>query len=799
MRGGLSALNDSLMASSNTKNTGHRPSPLRSTRSFPRSEPAPASPEPSRPKRASTLQNGPPPAGSAAKQRTASAGQVKQAAETDGPDTFESRISEESAEAPRASVDMEGLPIELISLTDSFIDSLSAKTRPSPPSIDTLSGLFQDFYATASSHIQTHLNSLATRQRREGSPAPSNSSRASAASLLRAKAASLGSKEKPKAPPASSRGESEQQMLTAEEYADRKKARKSLEQQRVLLEEAVERRLCEGIYDKIYRHRTTQDEAQDDKLRSKTAALSVVGIGLVDLGVEIVSATDPEDVAKKQEDVKNWLEQARKELVLMNKSRYPLGKLNHLKAAHKSIIDTLSHFHPSSSADELMPMLIYTLITMPPENLNVISDLNFIQRFRWEPKLFGETAYCLTNLEATISFLETVDLSTLRADEAPTGPVKAPGGNAAGTPRADTFPPAYSSTLSVPTVSPVETTPVTAGQKPFPGPAIPSGLRAAVQLRNRRLSDLVNTPVEAFNAASDAVLNTADQGLKTIGMSLGDSYKFLIGKLREHPEAMTNQGGDLIVPKTLEDARKLIGTPPPSNDEDAETASGASSIHSSSHEETTGGRTIRRSSTPRDDKMLNLISGRKVSRDHSADSARSSSASSLKKGLLPLTEQHQSHQDNPAAKEKGVAAAAQHQPSPGGVVNPASSSSNPAIMDSMRNLGSSLNPMSRFSGIGPFKGFGRTSATSSPAPPSSATTGSRGGVAATTDGVDLATAFPELAPSLPPKEPPKFNPPIRRFMEIQNPGDLRIGEVLDLLRDYRRLAGALKDLGAFKE
>lgn len=36
-------------------------------------------------------------------------------------------------------------------------------------------------------------------------------------------------------------------------------------------------------------------------------------------------------------------------------------------------------------------------------------------------------------------------------------------------------------------------------------------------------------------------------------------------------------------------------------------------------------------------------------------------------------------------------------------------------------------------------------------------------------------------------------------MEIQTPGELRLGEVLDLLRDYRRLAGALKSMGAFEE
>lgn len=36
-------------------------------------------------------------------------------------------------------------------------------------------------------------------------------------------------------------------------------------------------------------------------------------------------------------------------------------------------------------------------------------------------------------------------------------------------------------------------------------------------------------------------------------------------------------------------------------------------------------------------------------------------------------------------------------------------------------------------------------------------------------------------------------------MELQSPGDLKLGEVLDLLRDYRRLAGALKNMGAFEE
>ncbi|KAG9711965.1 hypothetical protein KCU86_g25197, partial [Aureobasidium melanogenum] len=103
----------------------------------------------------------------------------------------------------------------------------------------------------------------------------------------------------------------------------------------------------------------------------------------------------------------------------MDDQRYPLGKLQMLTEAHKSIVETLSRIFPSSSsADEVLPTLIYTLMTSPPETINVISNLHFIQLFRARAKVDGEAAYCLVNLEAAISFLETVDLASLRADEA---------------------------------------------------------------------------------------------------------------------------------------------------------------------------------------------------------------------------------------------------------------------------------------------------------------------------------------------------------------------------------------------
>lgn len=459
-------------------------------------------------------------------------------------------------------------------------------------------------------------------------------------------------------------------MITPDELASRKRARKALEAKRGLLEEAVERRLCEGIYHRIYQHRSTQDEAQDDKLRSKTAALALVGIGPADLGIDLGNDENqtPEAATAKLNDITERLEHARRDLAKMAQKRYPLGKLNHLKAAHRSIVDTLAHFHPSASADEIMPMLIYTLITLPPEDLHVISDVHFIQHFRWEPKLTGEAAYCLTNLEATISFLETVDLATLRADEHLSGPAKS------SSPISDTFPPAYPQGTA-PQSAP-ETSKETAAGKPT---GSPGGLKAASNLRNRRLSDLVNTPAQAFGAASDAVFNTADQGLKNISTSLGDSYKFLVGKLREHQDSPRDS---IIVPKTLDDARKLVSTPPPDDDD---SVTGASALLGPEDAE------LQKRPGQREDRVLNLIGGR---RDHSADSTRSQrSVSSSKKVLFA------------SATDEARAGAT---PPPG---------QNPAVLEQMRNLGNSFNPMARLPSISMIRGFGRTNSTPvTPAP-----------------------------------------------------------------------------------
>ncbi|KAI9740760.1 MAG: hypothetical protein M1818_004725 [Claussenomyces sp. TS43310] len=654
--------------------------------------------------------------------------------------------------------EMDEIPIELTSLTDSFLDSLSAKVHASPPTIEKLSTLFQEFYITAANHVNTHISAISSRQHRQSSPARSIPNRRSTTSRFGGKTVYIGSKDKSNVPLI---GDNlEQQMLTPEEIAERRTARKLLEQKRAALEEAIEKRVCSKVYDKIWRHRSTQDEAQDEKFRSKTAALAVVGIGLSELGIDVGrdnKSPVPMAPDKREEEVCEWLASARRELSLMDSKRYPLGKIQHLKAAHKGIVDTLSHFHPSSSADEIMPTLIYTLITSPPASINVVSNLFFIQRFRAESKIDGEAAYCLTNLEAAIRFLETVDLASLRTDEMLSGPPK-PDSKSFMT-RLDPPRPigmdnvATSAGVPSPTpISPTVVSSVDSNITPMSRSPSPNRLRPAFQLQNRSLSGLFQPPSQALGAAGDAVLNTADYRFKSIGESLGNSLNFLLGRLKEHQDS-DGRDIDTIVPKTLDDARKLVGTPP--LDEDG-SASGTSSVHNPEI------------SVKADDKVLDPVNGCRPSRDQSVESDRS--ADGDRKVVLA---------------EEGEMPS-----SPLSITN--LTAPNPAIVESMRNLGSTLNPMSRIAGMGMMRGFGKSAANVF------ATTQAEPALEIPDGGIaDIKAILPEVTHSPQRKEAEaKIAPPIKRFMEVRNPGELRINEVYELIRDYRRLAGALKSLGA---
>ncbi|KKY26273.1 putative vps9 domain protein [Phaeomoniella chlamydospora] len=661
-------------------------------------------------------------------------------------DVFEKRLLlEETEPPPELERDsslpdrFDELPIELASLTDRFVESLTSKTFPEPPSIDAISELFQEFYSKASSHINTHISALSSKLNREASPSASSSrsSISSKSAVPRTKASRDSLRSLHKDP-------SDQQMLTASEVTERRKARRMLEVKRAILEEAVERRACEKVYDKIWRHKATLDEVRDEKLRSKQAALSLVGIGLKDLGIEV-----GEQAADGENTVREWLVPARTSLAQMDDEKYPLGKLRHLQTAHKTIVETLSKFHPSSSsADEILPTLIFTLITSPPEGINIISNLYFIERFRAATRIDGEAAYCMTNLEAAISFVENVDLSSLRADEFPEGPGKP--SSRPPTPlssnKSEPFPalsPAMPPLSGEPTTSITDST-ASATLKPETANEQPP--------RPRRVSNPFQLPSKVIGAANDAVRNTAEEVSKNITNSLDNSFKFLFGRLKEHTQENSNV--DVVLPKTLDEARLLVNPYPPEDGSISEVSS-ITDLPLESPEV--------RNSTKSDDKLLGMIGGLKPSlvRDRSVDSTQSG-GSSRKVGFAPTNTP-----SNPSQTPTST------------------STATPNPFDSVKNLGNSLNPLNHLGAFGGgLRGFG-----SKPAPASTTNTIQENEKPRTPL---TSTGSLEIPKEV--KETIKFDPPIRKFLVTQDAADLKVGDVADLLRDYQRLAAVLAQI-----
>jgi hypothetical protein len=564
-------------------------------------------------------------------------------------------------------------------------------------------------------------------------------------------------------------------MLTVTEVVDRKKARRLLEAKRAAIEEAVERTVCERVYSRIYRHRSTDDEERDQKLRSRTAALSLVGISLKELLMTTEDLTDDERLRTKDREgeIKEWLSTARADIQQMDDEKYPLGKLQHLTAAHKSIVEALSKIFPAtSSADEILPTLIYTLITSQPEGLNVISNLKFIQRFRGSSRVDGETAYCLVNLEAAISFLETVDLSSLRAEEAQ--PNKDNPDSRPTTPHQEITP----MPLGLAQAPDLTQTPATPTKNTTPKRSTSPGGKA-----QRRLSNLIQSQTNRIEAASDAVresiLESADQALDTINNTLDTSFKFLFGRMKERDPNSPGAQSQPTLPKTLAEARKLVSSPirTDGGDDDAGSVSAASSILGDENVTTDD---KRGKDAEGGNKLSDIFGGRRPIRDRSVDSTQSQGSNTGRRTFTA------------SSSDGKLAPSAPTRP------EPTMTQSASSAVDSIINMGNSLNPLNRFAGMNVLPRFGRA-ATPASAPGAATATSDQNkqlplipSAAQSTSG-DVAQVDEKGARAVAALEAlRKTTPPVKKFLEAKDAQDLKLKEVDELLREYQRLASAMR-------
>lgn len=636
------------------------------------------------------------------------------------------------------------------------------------------------------------------------------------------------------------RRDTDQQMLTASDMADRKKTRRQLELKRTALEEAVERGICERIYPRLWRHSSTEDGERDAKLRSRAAALAIVGVDLR----ELLSTAMADDDGKgpdlstaaknEQDEARAQLAGARESLRSMNSARYPQGKLAALTAVHAKVVDFLSQMFPStSSADEILPTLIYVIITSAPDTIHVVTNMLFIQRFRNANRLDGEAAYCLTNLEAAISFLETVDLSSIRRDELPEGPARVitsgeMNGSRPSTPR------------EVPTFS---------GLPPTPDPSSSTNDNRTPTTSSpkqpRRLSSLISTKptvTQPFTAASDVVFNTAD----TVHAALDNSFKYLFGRLREKQATASPtfstasgvSGPEPPTPRTLADARKLV----------TEKADGVESEEVSLREALAlplVGPEVPPSAGPNSSpaangKMLELISGRRTAtanansaiREASVSSTRSDSSAGSPRPTSTSTTATTPTTTRPNTRPPPVpltALAPQPIPATGGstasisnsvttesVTPPTTTTTVPSsqsfgAVESMRKFGDSLNPLKGFSIRGFGGGGGRTLSGSNIVLPFNAAAAAAQPVGAKDHGDEPVSQESakkdEQAQTQAQKDKQPDNvshdekvdlsgiaAPMQRFVDLKDARELNGYEVEVLLRDYQRLAGAVRVL-----
>ncbi|KAG8713038.1 hypothetical protein FRC11_013473 [Ceratobasidium sp. 423] len=98
-----------------------------------------------------------------------------------------------------------------------------------------------------------------------------------------------------------------------------------------------------------------------------------------------------------------------------------MNKIDHYKAPRDKLICVLNsckvifglirHLRGDEGADTFIPLLIFVLIRANPEHL--LSNIEYINRFRRASKLQSEAGYYLSSLMGAVSFIETMDHTSL--------------------------------------------------------------------------------------------------------------------------------------------------------------------------------------------------------------------------------------------------------------------------------------------------------------------------------------------------------------------------------------------------
>ncbi|OOQ82752.1 putative guanine nucleotide exchange factor Vps9 [Penicillium brasilianum] len=122
------------------------------------------------------------------------------------------------------------------------------------------------------------------------------------------------------------------------------------------------------------------------------------------------------DIAPVSGSGRRFLTLAQQELLKINGYRAPRDKVICILNCCKVIFGLLKNSRSAdTSADSFVPLLIYVVLHANPGNL--VSNIQYILRFRNQDKLGGEAGYYLSSLSGAIQFIETLDRTSLTVSD----------------------------------------------------------------------------------------------------------------------------------------------------------------------------------------------------------------------------------------------------------------------------------------------------------------------------------------------------------------------------------------------
>lgn len=117
------------------------------------------------------------------------------------------------------------------------------------------------------------------------------------------------------------------------------------------------------------------------------------------------------DIPSVGEKGQKFLTLAQQELLKINTYRAPRDKVICVLNCCKVIFGFLKNAKSDQSADSFIPLLIYTVLRALPEHL--VSNVQYIWRFRNQDKLGGEAGYYMSSLMGVLTFIENLGRTSL--------------------------------------------------------------------------------------------------------------------------------------------------------------------------------------------------------------------------------------------------------------------------------------------------------------------------------------------------------------------------------------------------